>query len=169
MSAQIWQLPRAAAAADAVPCVKLGEFTVASAARTYQMSLTGLDFSGYAGLRMVLETGATSSSLGLRFNGLSTGYESYYPSSMNPSEDEMVYLSYGGIIHANIELRPFDGKVGYWVDSIHRSTQGAQAIWVRGVQAGVSYSQLATVSLYCHSDSDRVPAGSKAVLYGLRY
>ena len=157
------------ATADAVPCVKLQEFTVASAARTYQMSLAGLDFSGYAGLRMVLETGNISSSAGLRFNGLSTGYESYYPSSMNPSEDEMVYLSYGGIIYANIELRPFDGKVGYWVDSLHRNTRGSQAIWVRGVQAGVSYSQLASISLYCYDDSDRVPLGTTAVLYGLRY
>ena len=169
MSAQIWQLPRAAAAADAVPCVKLGEFTVASAARTYQMSLTGLDFSGYAGLRMVLETGNISSSAGLRFNGLTGGYENYFTTSLNPDEDEMVYLSYGGIVQARVELRPIDGKVGYWVDSIHRSTQGAQAIWVRGVQAGVSYSQLASISLYCYDDSDRVPVGTTAVLYGLRY
>ena len=155
--------------ADAVPCVKLQEFTVSSAARTYQMSLAGLDFSGYAGLRFVLEIGATSGSLGLRFNGLTGGYENYFTTSLNPDEDEMVYLSYGGIVQARVELRPFDGKVGYWVDSLHRNTRGSQAIWVRGVQAGVSYSQLASISLYCYDDSDRVPLGTTAVLYGLRY
>ena len=152
-----------------IPAVKLREFTVAQAAANVPLDLTGLDLSLYPGLRLeAVSGGAVNADVGLRVNGLSSGYEYRTPSALNPLEAEMITLGTYGDFSTAVELRAFGDWLAYYADGISHSGSRINGVWIRGVHQQASYSQISSIALVCE-EGYQVAAGTKVVLYGLRY
>ena len=151
------------------PAVKLREQTVTTAANTVAVELTGVDFSAWPAVRLVVTSGAAADgAVGLRLNGLDEGYEYRSPSSLNPISADMITLGSYGDYRVAVDLRPFGAGTYYNSDGLYLSGDRITGVWHRGLHQGVAYSQLSEIDLVCDEAGEKIPVGTKIVIYGLK-
>ena len=158
------------ATADAVPCVKLGEQTTATAANAVTLDLTGLDFSAYDGVRFMVESGGgTEGQVFLRLNGLTTGYEESWANSAHPAYNSGIRVNLSGWFRTVIDLFPFRTWTGYSYDMLMDWDNECRTVSYFGFQRELTPDQITSATLVCNDSGEKVPVGTKLTVYGLRW
>lgn len=154
--------------------VKLREYTVPNNTPSYNLDLSGLNLSSYDKLRIYITVPFTSSDfysdIQGRINNITTtdSYQYITPSSLNPLEENSIYL--GGYVlqgYFILELFPFGNYLGYTANGSYVAVGSRlTGVWLQGYNNSSS-NNITAISFYSNNDARPIPANMAITLYGI--
>ena len=153
-----------------IPVVKLGEWVVPETTNQFQMDLGDIHPGDYARLRFSIQGTDWSGTAGLRLNGVSAGYRHLWLSNLNDESNTLLPIAYWNYCSGCAELYPMMNGTALYSRMVQALSETKITDGIgQGLMPSVPYDQIQTVQLACKDTADTIGAGTKLVLYGLRY
>lgn len=153
-----------------IPVVKLGEWVVPETTNQFQMDLGDIHPGDYARLRFSVQGTGWTGEAGFRLNGVASGYRHIWTGNLNDESSTLLPIAYWNYCSGCAELYPMMNGTALYSRMVQALSETGITDGIgQGLMPSVPYDQIQTVQLVCKNTADTVGAGTKLVLYGLRY
>ena len=170
---QAEQQARAALEAELLalmPSVKLGEWSLTSAAHQLVVDLSGKDLSSFTGLRVVYDGRGCSSTVCLQVNGIGLGYRTASTHD-SYSSDFYNYLTAGVYENCRSPIEIYPGEDGLcfsWDQVAYYGDRYLNVGRLYGFLPDLQLTGVEELKFFGIEDTVTLGAGSKVTIYGLR-
>lgn len=150
---------------DALPFVKLREFTTNAEAAQVDADMSGIDLRQYAYVLVVPRLSSGSSTIYLRLNGIS---DAYYFREASSRKYLVFFQSFAKDCNTLIKLMGMGEGITAISEYVAKSGDGFQDYASMDTGSGVSPSTLQTLSFMTDDSSVKISAGGKITIYGVK-
>ena len=150
---------------DALPFVKLREFTTSAEAAQVDADMSGIDLRQYAYVLVVPRLSSGSSTIYLRLNGIS---DAYYFREASSRKYLVFFQSFSRDCNTLIKLMGMGNGVAAISEYVAKSGDGFQDYASMDTNSGVSASTLQALSFMTGDSTVKISAGGKITIYGVK-